>query len=31
MNDRYQTIMLLQRIVDKDELTKKVHSKIETL
>ena len=23
--------MLLQRIIDKDELTKKVHSKIETL
>ena len=31
VNDRYQTIMLLQRIVDKDELTKKVNSKIETL
>ena len=31
INDRYQTIMLLQRIVEKDELTKKVHSKIKTL
>ena len=31
INDRYQTIMLLQRIIDKDELTKKVHNKIETL
>ena len=31
VNDRYQTIMLLQRIIDKDELTKKVHNKIETL
>ena len=31
VNDRYETIMLLQRIIDKDELTKKVHNKIETL
>ena len=31
VNDGYQTIILLQRIIDKDELTKKVHSKIETL
>lgn len=31
VNDRYQTIMLLQRIIDKDELTKKVRKKIETL
>ena len=31
VNDRYQTIMLLQRIIDKDELTKKIHNKIETL
>ena len=31
VNDRYQTIMFLQRIIDKDELTKKVHRKIETL
>ena len=28
VNNMYQTIMLLQRIIDKDELTKKVHSKI---
>ena len=31
INDRYQTIMLLQRVVDKEELANKVHSKIETL
>ena len=31
INDRYQTIMLLQRVVDKEELTNKVHSKIEAL
>ena len=31
VNDRYQTILLLQRIIDKDELIKKVHSKTKTL
>ena len=31
INDRYQTIMLLQRVVDKEELANKVHSKVETL
>ena len=31
VNDMYQNIMLLQRIIDKDEMTKKVHNKIETL
>ena len=31
INDRYQTIMLLQRVVDKEELASKVHNKIETL
>lgn len=31
VNDRYQTIMLLQRIIYKDELTKNVHNKIESL
>ena len=31
INDRYQTIMLLQRVVDKEELVNKVHTKIEAL
>lgn len=31
INDRYKTIMLLQIVVDKEELTNKVHTKIETL
>ena len=31
INDRYQTIMLLQRVVDKEELANKVHTKIEAL
>lgn len=31
VNDRYPTIMLMQGIIDKDELTKKVHNKIEIL
>ena len=31
INDRYQTTMLLQRVVDKEELANKVHTKIEAL
>ena len=31
INDRYETIMLLQRVVDKEELTNKVYNKIEIL
>ena len=31
INDRYQTIMLLQRVVDKEDLGNKVHTKIEAL
>lgn len=31
INDRYQTIMLLQKVVDKEDLANKVHTKIEDL
>ena len=31
MNDRYQTIMLLQRVVDREDLSNKVYTKIEVL
>ena len=31
INDKYQTILLLQRVLDKEELTNKFHSKIEAL
>ena len=30
-NDRYQTIMLLQRVVDKEDLANKAHTKIDAL
>ena len=31
VGDRYQTIMLVKRVIDKDELIRKVHNKTETL
>ena len=31
INDRYQTIMLLQRVIEKEELTQRVHDKIKVL
>ena len=31
INDRYQTIMLLQRVIGKEELTQRVHVKIKVL
>ena len=31
VNDRYQTIFLLQRVVDKEELVQKVHDKCKVL
>ena len=31
INDRYQTILLLQRVIDKEELIQKVHDKCKVL
>ena len=31
INDRYETIMFLQSVVDKEELVNKIHTKIEAL
>ena len=31
VNDRYQTIMLVKRVIDKDELIRKVHNRNEAL
>ena len=31
INDMYQTIMLLQRVIEKEELTQRVHDKIKVL
>ena len=31
VTDRYQTIMLVKRVIDKDELIRKVHNKTEAL